>query len=199
MEKSWYRISTATVRRSTERVRQLPGGHTRGPWPTASEAAGRSRQVLEAPTTDVKEFERKRLLERIEREGATVGAEIPDRIEVQGRELELQAFIFELRSRDRVPQGERERVEEAKRNLRRERLQRKQRIEEGDITREAGERLAESIIGLDRALNEIENLGPVDIEAEARAKETADRKRWNEFLNEALGHEDDSHGVHGGR
>jgi len=139
----------------------------------------------------VKQFERKQLLERIEREGATVGASIPDQMTVQGEEIDLRTFVFEIRRRDTVPPGERDRVERAKRNLRRERLQRKQRIEEDDISREEGERLAEAVIGLDRALNELENLGPVDVEAEAQATETADRKRWTRFLQKALGNADD--------
>jgi hypothetical protein len=139
----------------------------------------------------VKQFERKQLLERIEREGATVGASIPDQMTVQGEEIDLRAFVFEIRRRDTVPPGERDRVERAKRNLRRERLQRKQRIENDDISREEGERLAEAVIGLDRALNELENLGPVDVEAEAQATEAADRKRWTRFLQKALGNADD--------
>ena len=153
--------------------------------------------MLATRTEAVKQFERKQLLERIEREGATVGASIPDQVTVQGEEIALQEFVFEIRRRDTVPPGEQERVERAKRTLRRERLQRKQQIEEGAITRAEGERLAESIIGLDRALTELESLGPVDVEAEAEAQEAADRKRWTTFLRKALGHadEDSGHGV----
>jgi hypothetical protein len=149
----------------------------------------------------VREFRRKQLLERIEREGATVGADIPDRITVQGEELDLQQFVFEIRRRETVPSGERKRVERAKKNLRRERLQRKQRIEDEDveISYEEGERLAQSIIGIDRALNALEQLGTVDIEGEAAAKEAADRKRWMSFLQKALGHKDDESGIGAGR
>ncbi|PSQ42526.1 hypothetical protein BRD17_08495 [Halobacteriales archaeon SW_7_68_16] len=136
------------------------------------------------------EVDRKRLLERIEREGATVGASIPDEIEVQGEAVELRTFVFEIKRRETVPPGERERVETAKRNLRRERLQRKQRIEEGDIDHETGEHLAESIVGIDRALNALENLGSTDVEAEAAAAEAADTKRWMSFLRGALGRDD---------
>lgn len=145
----------------------------------------------------VREFERKQLLERIQREGATVGASIPDEITVQGDEIDLQRFVFEIRRRETIPAGERERVEQAKKNLRRERLQRKQRIEEAEITLAEGNRLAESIIGIDRALNELESLGPVNVEGEAQAQETADQKRWMKFLRKALGHADDDsgHGV----
>jgi hypothetical protein len=140
----------------------------------------------------VKEFERKQLLERVRREGATVGASIPDEIEVQGETVDLREFVFEIGRRDTVPPGERERVETAKRNLRRERLQRVQRIEDGDITREEGEALVESVVGIDRALNALEDLGPVDLEGEVQRQEAADRKRWMRFLRQALGHEESS-------
>ena len=145
----------------------------------------------------MKEFERKQLLERVNREGATVGADIPERITVQGEEVNLQQFVFEIKRRETVPAGERERVDRAKKNLRRERLQRLQRIEDGEVSYEEGERLVESIIGIDRALNALEGLGPADLEREAEAKEAADRKRWMTFLKKALGHEDTSHNTRG--
>ena len=149
----------------------------------------------------MREFERKQLLERIERESATVGVDIPERITVQGEPIDLQSFVFEIKRRETIPPGERDRVERAKKNLRRERLQRKQRIEDEEISFEEGERLAESIVGIDRALSALEQLGPVDLEAEANAQETADRKRWMKFLKQALGHtdSDSSHGTMGGR
>jgi hypothetical protein len=138
----------------------------------------------------VKEYERKQLLERVEREGATVGADIPETIDVQGESVDLREFVFEIKRRETVPAGERDRVAEAKKNLRRERLQRKQLLEEGNITREEGEDLVGAIIGIDRALNALESLGPTDLEREAEAQEAADRKRWMSFLKQALGHED---------
>ena len=138
----------------------------------------------------MQEYERKQLLERVEREGATVGATIPETITVQGEPLDLQEFVFEIKRRDTVPPGERDRVERAKTNLRRERRERKDRLEEDDISREEGERLAEAIIGIDRALNALENLGPTDLETEAKTKEAADKKRWMSFLKKALGRDD---------
>lgn len=143
----------------------------------------------------MKEYERKQLLERIERDGATVGVDIPDRIEVQGEAVDLREFVVEIKRRETVPSGERERVERAKKNLRRERLQRKQRIEDDDISREEGEQLAQAVIGIDRALNALESLGPTDLEAEMEAQERADTQRWMNFLEKALGSESDSHGI----
>jgi hypothetical protein len=152
----------------------------------------------------MKEYEREILLERIGRESATVGADIPDRIDVQGEEIDLRTFVFEIKRRDTIPAGERERVERAKKNLRRERLQRKQAIEnteegspdrsdsgpasaDDEITFEEGEEIAAAIIGIDRALNALESLGTTDIEAEEQRNEAADTKRWMNFLKQALG------------
>jgi len=140
----------------------------------------------------VREFERAKLVERIERESATVGADIPDRIELGDQTLDLDAFVFEMRRRDAIPAGERERLEDAKRSLRRARRERKERIEAGQIDYEQGEEIAREVIGIDRALNALDDLSEADLEAEANASEAADRKRWMKFLRKALGHEEDS-------
>ena len=144
----------------------------------------------------MQEYERKQLLERIRREGATVGASIPETIEVQGEPVDLQEFVFEIKRRDTVPSGERERVERAKKNLRRERLQRIQKIESDDISLAAGEQLVDSVVGIDRALNVLENLGSADIQQEAEIKEAADKKRWMSFLRKVLGHDSSDKGVY---
>ena len=161
------------------------------------DGVGRAKRVRPpGPKTEVvQEFERKQLLERIEREGATVGVQIPDEITVQGEAIDLQSFVFEIKRRETIPRGERERVDRAKKNLRRERLERKQLLEDGDVSYERGEELAQAIIGIDRALNALEQLGPANIEQEAQAQATADTKRWMSFLRKALGHEDADSGT----
>ena len=138
----------------------------------------------------MKEYQRKQLLERVGRDGSTVGAQIPNSIEIQGEELDLRTFVFEIKRRETIPPGERDRVDQAKRNLRRERVERHQLIEDNEVSYERGEALAESIIGIDRALNALDQLEPVDLEAEAQRKHAADQKRWTTFLKKALGHED---------
>ncbi|WP_101296266.1 DUF5788 family protein [Halegenticoccus soli] len=143
----------------------------------------------------MKEFERKQLLERVNREGATVGADIPETITVQGEEINLRRFVFEIKRRDTIPSGERERVDRAKKNLRRERLQRLRRIENNEVSYEEGRALVESIIGIDRALNALDQLRPVDLEQEAKVQQAADQKRWMKFLKQALGNESDNKGI----
>ncbi len=145
----------------------------------------------------MQEYERKQLLERIGRESATVGVDIPERIEVQGSTVDLREFVFEIKRRDTVPTGERERVEEAKRNLRRERLERLERIEDGEIEYETGVAQAEAVIGIDRALEALENLDDDSVAAEAKRQEAADTKRWMNFLRQALGRDDDGPQVRG--
>jgi hypothetical protein len=143
----------------------------------------------------VKEFQRKQLLERVNREGATIGASIPEAIEVQGETIDLQEFVFEIKRRDTIPSGERDRVDQAKRNLRRERIERLEKIEDNEVDYEEGQQLVESIIGIDRALNALEQLQPVDLEQEAKVQEAADKKRWMSFLNKALGRDSDRKGI----
>ncbi|WP_299235953.1 DUF5788 family protein [Natronomonas sp.] len=145
----------------------------------------------------MQEYERKQLLERIDRESSTLGVEIPERIEIQGEEVQLREFVFEIKRRETVPAGERDRVERAKRNLRRERLERKERIEDGEMPFETGERLAEAIIGIDRALEALDSLGSESVADEAERQRAADTKRWMDFLKKALGHDDDGPPVRG--
>lgn len=140
----------------------------------------------------MREYQRKLLLERLDREGATIGKAIPDEITVQGEPVELREFVFEMNRFDTIPAQERDRVDQAKKNLRRERLQRRQQIERGDVSFEQGEELVDSILGIDRALNALESLGPTDVAAEEQAKEAADRKRWMKFLRQVLGQESDT-------
>lgn len=141
----------------------------------------------------MKEYERKQLLERIERDGATVGTQLPETVEVGGEPLELRDFVFEIKRRegDGIDAATQERVEAAKRSLRGARLARKREIEAGEIAFERGETLAAEIVGIDRALNALAQLGPTDLEAETQAKSAADDKRWLRFLKQVTGGVDD--------
>jgi hypothetical protein len=176
--------TTGDARRRGGGVRRRRGDGRGGARPRAKE---RSVAPPYREPRAVKEFERKQLLERVNREGATIGVDIPDRIDVQGEAVELRDFVFEIKRRDTVPEGEKERVERAKKNLRRERLQRLQRIEENEVSYEEGQRLVESIVGIDRALNALEQLRPANLEREAQLQEAQDQKRWMNFLKQALG------------
>jgi hypothetical protein len=142
----------------------------------------------------VNEHERKRLVERVEREGATVGQRVPTEIALDGEPFALREFVVEVGTAERVTPEQRETVEEMQVALRTERTERMDRLEDGDITYDEGEALVASIVGIDRALNALQQLEQPDLEAEAKRQEAADRKRWFSFLREALGHDEDTDG-----
>lgn len=120
------------------------------------------------------ESQRRELLGRIRSPSGALGADVPDRIEVQGTTLDLTAFVFECKDLESIPPAQRERIEETKRLLRRERIERRRRIEEGSITREEGEELVRSIHGIDRAINALEGLDEPDYGEQLRQKELED-------------------------
>ena len=122
------------------------------------------------------ERQRRHLLERTRRPSAILGEEIPDEITVQGTTIDLKAFVFECKQLETIPDEEHERIEEVKTKLRRERLERKRRIERDEITHEEGERLVRSIHGIDRALNALEGLDSPGIEEQIRQKKIEDAR-----------------------
>ena len=135
----------------------------------------------------MKEHERKQLLERVNRDSATVGARIPDTVTISDEEMDLREFLFEIKRQDSIPPDVSEEVDDAKQALRQERNDRLETLETADISRADGDRLAEEIVGIDRALNALENLRSSSLDAEARRRETADQKRWMAFIKQVLG------------
>lgn len=123
------------------------------------------------------ERERKRLLDKADRNSGTIGADLPETVTVQGTEVDLREFVFECKRLDSIPEDERERLEEMKRRLKRERLARKQRIAEDDISREEGERLVEDIRGIDRAITALEGVDSPSYSETLRQKEMQDARR----------------------
>ena len=120
--------------------------------------------------------QRTRLLDRIRRPSATVGAEIPDELTIEDRTVDLNEFVFECKRLEAVTENERERIEEMKSTLRRARLRRKRRVETDDIDLATGERLVEEIRGIDRALNALDGLDEPNIEEQTRRKRLEDAR-----------------------
>lgn len=131
------------------------------------------------------ERERQRLLDSTQRKSGTIGEEIPETVTVQGREVDLREFVFECKRLEAVPDEERERIEEMERKLKRERLARKQRIADDDITYEEGERLVDVIRGLDRAINALEGLDSPSLSEELRRKRIRDAEKLLSLVEQA--------------
>jgi hypothetical protein len=127
---------------------------------------------------------REQLIERVNRKTATVGASTPETVTVGETSLELREFIIETRSVEQIPPDATETLTEAKRTLRRERRQRMERLESDPLDFDAAEQLADEIIGIDRALNALENIRRPDFGDESGVASIEDQKRWVGFLNE---------------
>ncbi len=134
----------------------------------------------------MKQYQRKQLLERISRDGATVGHQIPTEVTIQDQLIDLNAAVFEFKRHDTYPAELKERIKEFQKQLRRERVRRRDIIEEGSVSFAEGETHTAVILGIDRALNALSNLDPSDLESEAEASKAADQKRWISFLNDVL-------------
>ena len=97
--------------------------------------------------------QRERLLGRLRRPSGAIGAGMPDEITVDGTTVDLTELLFE-----------------------RERLERRQRIADGELSYEAGERLAEEVRGIDRAIAALEGVDEPDIGEQLRQKELEDAR-----------------------
>lgn len=117
------------------------------------------------------------LLDRIDRESATVGAEIPETISLEGESIALA---------DRITSGETD--ASLRPRLRRERTRLREAIAEDRVDRETAETYVDRIAGLDRALAHLEGDG--DIEGAAERAARADRQRWRSFVREVRGEND---------
>ncbi len=127
--------------------------------------------------------ERQKLLKRINRQSATVGASIPKTIAVGDEEIDLREFIIETRKIETLPAETNELVSQAKKRFAAEREQRLNRLRTDQLTHEEAEQLADEIIGIDRARNALKTIRHPSYGEEARTNNIEDHKRWLSFLD----------------
>lgn len=136
----------------------------------------------------MKPYEREALLERVDRESATIGTSIPERLVLDGDPVALKERIVTLQRRESLSDED-----EADRDallvaLRGKRLELRDRLEHGDIDRETGGTLVEEIVAIDRARAALRAVGTdTDIEEEIREQEVADAERWRSFVKRTRG------------
>lgn len=138
----------------------------------------------------MREYERAILLERIERDGATVGAEIPAEVEVDGEPIALRSAVIELTTGE-LDDETRDRAADLARGLRGTRRTLRERLESPETSLEEGEAIVETIAGIDRALNALTTLDAPSVQEAADRRKREDQRRWLSFLKEALGQEED--------
>ena len=126
---------------------------------------------------------RAELLERVNRQSATIGAKTPATITIDGTEIDLHAFLIETRELPEIPPGTKELVSTAKQRLKTERDERAERLKtDQTLDEEAAETIAEEIIGLDRARNALDGIYCPNYGEEAHNMTIDDYKRWLGFV-----------------
>ncbi len=122
--------------------------------------------------------ERQELMRLMEDPATAVGIQIPGSIIWNGKEIKLRNEIWELTHDE--SEGERRKKEllEILNNLINEKIE---RIRTGDITMEEGEHLVEECVGLERAVDDLQNRNR-DIEEDMKNREIKDHKRWLKFI-----------------
>ena len=123
------------------------------------------------------------LVERVNRQSATVGATTPETITINDTVIDLHEFLIETRNLPEIPPGTKDLVSTAKRRLKTERTERVERLKtEESLSESAAETLAEEIIGLDRARNALDGVYRPDYGEEAHNMTIDDYKRWLGFV-----------------
>ncbi|WP_254766287.1 DUF5788 family protein [Salinilacihabitans rarus] len=133
------------------------------------------------------ESERRELLKQVNRQSATVGRDIPDTITVGDEELPLEEFLIETRKVKGIPDDAKPLVRETQRKLSRERERLADRLRSEPLDREEAEEVADTIVGIDRALNALRSLRGRGFAAEARSSSIDDYKRWVDFMKSVRG------------
>lgn len=136
-----------------------------------------------ADAESIDEASRDALLERVNRQSATVGAQMPETITINATEIDLHDFLIETRDLPEISPGTKELVSTAKRKLKTEREARVERLKtEESLSEATAETLAEEIIGLDRAHNALDGVYRPDYGEETHTMSIDDSKRWLGFV-----------------
>ncbi|ELZ40107.1 hypothetical protein C463_16442 [Halorubrum californiense DSM 19288] len=143
------------------------------------------------------ESEREAILDRVTGQSATVGASVPDTVTIDGNAVDLSEFIVETRAVETVPPDVERKVSSVKSTLRAERERRMARLrgERGDtdagdppadepLDRGTAERLADEVVGIDRALNALETIRHPDFADEHRSATLDGHERWLAFVDD---------------
>ena len=140
--------------------------------------------MADSEGTPIDDDAREALLDRVDSQSATVGASVPDEIDVDGSAVDLSAFIVETRKVDAVPPALERKVSAARETLGTERERRVERLKSAPIDAETAEALAEEVIGIDRALNALAGIRRPGFADEHHADTLAGHERWLAFVDQ---------------
>ncbi|QCC52454.1 DUF5788 family protein [Halapricum salinum] len=134
--------------------------------------------------TVVPEERREELLERISKRGSTIGERIPEKITIDDHEIALRSFVWETKKQGVVPPEQRDDVQRVRATLKRERDRLKKRLKNDPLSTAEAESIAETIVGIDRAISALKSLREPDLREHAHEEYIASNKRWMNFINQ---------------
>lgn len=130
------------------------------------------------------EDRRQELLDEVRRRTATIGKRIPETVRVDGEPFDLREFVMETKSQGSIPPDRRESVRTVRSTLERERKRRLDRLETASLTESEATELADTILGLDRALTALSNLSEPDFETRSSQAEVNGTRQWLDFVDQ---------------
>jgi len=134
----------------------------------------------------VSEQRRSELLDRISKRGATIGEQIPEEVTIDDQTIALRSFVWETKKQGVVPPEKRESVQEVRATLNRERDRLKNRLRTAAVSPDEAEELADTIVGLDRAISALKSLREPDLKQHAHEEYVESNRRWVNFIDQLL-------------
>lgn len=131
----------------------------------------------------MEEWKCEKYYDMTQRDSFTIGTEIPEEIQIEGRVIPLKHLAFDISSKGEVPDKYDTDLKTIKRNLRRERNNMSDKLEECTVESEdEAQNLVDQIRQIDRALSVMSDPGETDVESEVKRNEAVKQKKWQEFL-----------------
>ena len=134
----------------------------------------------------VSEQRRSELLDRISKRGATIGEQIPEEVTVDDQTIALRSFVWETKKQGVVPPEKRESVQQVRATLNRERDRLKNRLRTKAVSPDEAEELADTIVGIDRAISALKSLREPDLQQHTHEEYVESNRRWVNFIDQLV-------------
>lgn len=131
--------------------------------------------------TRLSKHERENYLIRLQKEFAFAGTNIPEHISVEGRQIHLRSFVFDvMKKKGGITQDEQAEIDRVAALVRRKRTAIVREISSADLTVDEAESLYKTAVGLDRALDTLGRAHEPrsSVLEEARKAKMEDGRRW---------------------
>jgi len=128
---------------------------------------------------------RRQFLRKIQQPSTTVGATIPEVVELDGEEIQVRETYFELNRREELSEDDLEQVELVLEVLKRKRRQLVVQIESEDLNREAAEAIVSTVHDLDRAIGAFESMTDAGIGEKMHQEELQSAKELLSLIDQS--------------